>query len=413
MVMWRSGIVCAALVAACGGASGSDIDGPPPSGPDASVTGTGGGEGGAETGVPAVDAGIDSSTPVVCATGTADCDGIAANGCETNTLVDDARCGGCGGAHRCASGSSCQAGACVVGPATVVAAGTFSVNDSVCLTLDASFIYVASGKANGDVYRVSKTGGPPASIAQNQATPRGIAADAKFVYWASTGSGIVTRADPDGTSPKALNTAGAAPGVNTVSVDANGVYWGNATIGTVSRVDKDGMNGKQLAPAAGTLGAGHVASVVASGGFVYYGDLMVGSVMRVPADGSAAPSVVAAGYANARGISVNGTTVTFVTSATSGQVLSVLASGPPATPVVVGASQGIPVGTDSQGTATYWANAAVAGGAANTGSIMKKDGANAAVPLATAQPFPACIAVDASSVYWINGFGASVMRVAR
>jgi hypothetical protein len=304
-------------------------------------------------------------------------------------------------------------GACVVGPATVVPAGTFAVNDAVCLTIDASFVYVASGKANGDIYRVSKAGGAPVSIAQNQATPRGIAADAKFVYWALVGSGIVTRADPDGKNPKSLNAVGAVAGANTVSVDANGVYWGNATVGTVSRVDKDGMNGKQIAPVAGTLGAGHVASVVASGGFVYYGDPTVGSVMRVPADGSAAPAVVAAGYANARGISVKNGTVTFVTSASGGQVLSVLGSGPPATPVVVGASQGVPVGTETQGTATYWANAAVSGGAANTGSIMKRDGANAAVPLATAQPFPACIAVDGTSVYWINGFGASVMRVAR
>jgi hypothetical protein len=47
---------------------------------------------------------------VVCDTGYADCDGIAANGCEVDTSMDDANCGGCG--QACGSGQTCAGGVC-------------------------------------------------------------------------------------------------------------------------------------------------------------------------------------------------------------------------------------------------------------------------------------------------------------
>ena len=51
----------------------------------------------------------------VCAPGRGDCDGLAANGCETDLAVTDAHCGACGvactGAEHCTSGV-CRVGAC-------------------------------------------------------------------------------------------------------------------------------------------------------------------------------------------------------------------------------------------------------------------------------------------------------------
>jgi hypothetical protein len=45
-----------------------------------------------------------------CNPGFANCDGLAGNGCETNTAIDRNNCGGCG--RVCPDGSSCEASAC-------------------------------------------------------------------------------------------------------------------------------------------------------------------------------------------------------------------------------------------------------------------------------------------------------------
>jgi hypothetical protein len=54
---------------------------------------------------PPADSGV-----VMCAPGTADCDALAANGCETNVASDAHNCGACGAS--CASGQACVAGVC-------------------------------------------------------------------------------------------------------------------------------------------------------------------------------------------------------------------------------------------------------------------------------------------------------------
>jgi hypothetical protein len=158
---------------------------------------------------------------------------------------------------------------------------------------------------------------------------------------------------------------------------------------------------------------GHAAAVATSGGFVYYTDPLAGQVMRVPTDGSALPSIVATGYANTRAVAALGATVIFSSPGNSGQVLSVAASGPPAVPTPLATSQGNPFSVALDGTTAYWSNTSAVGGAASSGSIMKKTAAGVPAALASGQPIPTCIAVDGTSVYWMNAFGASVMRVAK
>ncbi|MFO0607205.1 MAG: fibrinogen-like YCDxxxxGGGW domain-containing protein [Polyangiales bacterium] len=53
-----------------------------------------------------------------CSAGFANCDGSAANGCEVNVNVDNANCGGCG--RACAAGQVCASGTCM----TTCASGT-------------------------------------------------------------------------------------------------------------------------------------------------------------------------------------------------------------------------------------------------------------------------------------------------
>ncbi len=53
---------------------------------------------------------VGACVVATCATGFADCNGDPADGCEVNTRTDNASCGACGTA--CARGQVCSGGAC-------------------------------------------------------------------------------------------------------------------------------------------------------------------------------------------------------------------------------------------------------------------------------------------------------------
>jgi hypothetical protein len=52
----------------------------------------------------------DVQVTCACNDGLADCDGVASNGCEADTMIDPGNCGGCN--LPCASGDVCVDGAC-------------------------------------------------------------------------------------------------------------------------------------------------------------------------------------------------------------------------------------------------------------------------------------------------------------
>jgi hypothetical protein len=83
----RSAAVGLALLAATLVAGACSLTGP--------LDGYSGGAAPTTTSGPVQDAGTGEAAPVVCATGRADCDGRADNGCETSLLDDVANCGSC------------------------------------------------------------------------------------------------------------------------------------------------------------------------------------------------------------------------------------------------------------------------------------------------------------------------------
>lgn len=77
--------------------------------------GGGGGEGGSSASSSgtssASSASASSSGSSMCPTDRGDCDGSAANGCETNLTKDDDHCGACD--HQCHGSEQCKNGACI------------------------------------------------------------------------------------------------------------------------------------------------------------------------------------------------------------------------------------------------------------------------------------------------------------
>jgi len=115
------------------------------------------------------------------------------------------------------------------------------------LAADATRIYfTANGTMpmmfhDGVVYAASHDGTTLAPLAMGQSYPRGIAIDAKYVYWvdyvgALSTTGSVNRAPIGGGTVVTLASGLAAP--VGITVDAAAIYWTNQGDGTISRLAK-------------------------------------------------------------------------------------------------------------------------------------------------------------------------------
>jgi hypothetical protein len=399
----RCWTLCAGfVVVACGGSGFNDL------------VGAGADAGSGDAALPPQDAapvdGGGDGSGLVCAPGTADCDGNANNGCEVNTLADDGHCGGCAPQNACATGSSCQSGACVAGPATVVPPGTFQIGDFACLAIDATHVYVGSGRQNGSVYRVPKVGGASVAVANAQNGPRAVAVDRTGLYWGNYGDGVITRSNPDGSSPQVVFRGSA--GLVQIALDAASVYFTNGTSGSVGKVDKNGANPRPIFNGPGPCsptpcGSFQAGELTLGAGSVFYTNPYTSQIMRAPDNGGVAPTPIASGVNGVRGVVFDQGSVYFGASpsASAGLVAVVSQTGGSITNIATSQPGANMVATD--GRALYWSNRNA------TGAIMKRAQGGAPVPVATGQAFPMCLAVDGSSVFWINENGGAVMRAAK
>jgi len=332
-----------------------------------------------------------------------------------NVQTDSNNCGAC--TVECDPRvRSCQSGACTCLDGTSACTLTQlagNLDQPQNIVVDHAYVYFP---ASDSVYKVPIDGGTPVVIASGQGTPESVAVDGTGVYWVDTGTtGTIMAAPLDGGAPFALAsgqsnpsgtvvtggnvywvtesggtdaimtvpTAGGTPTpfanvqATNIAVDANNVYacvvlpqpTDGALVMESSQIVRMPLDGG----AATVLASQTIASPIAVDAVNVYwlgGAPLELGVIAVAIDGGA-PVTLAAGI-QAHSIVSDGTNLYYsLFTSTPSDVMRMPVTG--GTPVVVAALQNNPASVAVDGTSVYWMNVGGAMGFADTvlGSIMK------------------------------------------
>jgi hypothetical protein len=191
------------------------------------------------------------SCSLVCNAGFVNCDGQAANGCESDPQTDPNNCGSCG--VVCPAPKSgpavCAAGQCAFQPLVS------GLNAPAAIAIDATHLYWAEQGSfdaafnyshDGAVKRVPLAGGAVEVLASGLEDPYAIALDAGNVYWAEYGSfapfvgaAVKKKAKAGGAVTTLATQSGYGVGPQ-MAVDSSRVYWANTWDGQVDSVPVGG-----------------------------------------------------------------------------------------------------------------------------------------------------------------------------
>lgn len=241
------------------------------------------------------------------------------------------------------------------------------------------------------------------------------ASDGTNLFYANqgtgSGTGSIQRIPIGGGSATPIATAQSTP--LDVAVDATNVYWTNAGDGSVWKSDKTTPNPINLSPANGQYHAAYLAIDATN---VYFTDAASGQVTRVPIATGAVTNMTTPGVFGPGHIAVDKTNAYFGSrGSSSSAILSVGLTATNATPAQLVPSLPNVAGIATDGTNIWFTEATnVQPYAVNSGEIHRVTVAGTSnTSLATKQNGPNCIAIDSTSVYWINSGGGMISKTGK
>ncbi len=386
-----------------------------------------------------------------CATGFADCDHMAANGCEVNTTTGDpSNCGGCGKACNLANATAaCVSSACAV---STCATGFVDCDHTamngceINIQTDSKNCGTCGNDCGGRAC-IAGSCAMPVVVAPNQSGAYALAVDANNVYWTTT-TGTVNQASTAGTNLVQLSSGWMNPLV--MALDSSYVYWAESTsVGSINRapigmtammaaltpatlVDPQGLavhGGVIYFTETGANAGGHLATVdtsqnitnflsgltapsslVADDTFLYWVDVTDGQVNKLSRSLTTTTFVsLAKSQAQPWQLAVDDVNV-YWTNKGDNSVNQVPING--GTVTVLATNQGAPAGIASDGGYVYWANSS-----AGTINRIPVSAAVGTVPqaLATGEATPQSVVVTANAIYWTDSAnpGGSVKTLAK
>lgn len=164
----------------------------------------------------------------VCAAGTADCDGLGVNACESDLSADKKNCGICG--RACAgscSGGHCQPAVLITGQAVVNA-----------MVLQDGKLYL--GTNSNKLVAVATDGSGATDIASDQSQFQPLALDSKYAYWfdsAGTTLNLARGLLTGGNMVATLVPLPVGASYSGLAVSADGVYYADINANKVVKYD--------------------------------------------------------------------------------------------------------------------------------------------------------------------------------
>jgi hypothetical protein len=364
-----------------------------------------------------------------CATGYADCDGTAANGCEVNLNTDAKNCGKCAAACSLANATStCSSGSCAVSACTTGFAncdGKAANGCEVNLSTDGNncgacgTVCGAGSSCQGGTCKCS--GACQQTVVEAAYQPVGLAVDSTNIYWTDVNtngtytypsqyvtqtpqySGVIMEAPIGGGTPLMLAWDMVAP--EGITVDATSVYWTNVGSGQIMKT----TIGKQMVPTNlyTDTSPPHAIAVNATNVFWNCED---GTVKTVPLAGASTATQVNFGSLPYSGDTPGGLAVDAnnVYYAEDGNIWQLPANSSlgKGTSLASGLTNPFGIAVDAHN--VYWTNFNTG---TTTDSVMQIPISGAtSVTVAPAQQEAIDIAVDSTSVYWTDLVARSVMK---